>query len=449
MIELINVSKYYLTDFGKHYIFRDVSLRLPLDKSVGVLGPNGAGKSTFLRLLGGADIPSSGTIIRTGKISPPMGLTPGLQSSLTGAENARFAGRIYGLTRDEIADMIDYVRGLADIGKFFDMPVSTYSAGMRQRVSFSINMSLDFDYYLFDEVSAGGDRDFRKISKAMVEDRLERANFIIASHRVDELLDLCDSGIVIQKGELKYFDDIAEAVAYYGVEDDDEASGEDGAKGRRARKRAEKEAAEKEAAAAGLSAEDARRERRRRRKEGEDGTPAENGEAAAELPAPAFPEIAAAETPAVEDVQGVTEAAAESALGESPPSEEAAPAESPPEAVDAISETPSAETAAEPAAPEDEEARRRRRKERKRRERDGDGDAAAPDAAAATADAGGPEQADGEPSANVPRLGRRAQKRAQKQAEEPSTPPDTVSDALPETHDGLPEAPQGRAASGT
>ena len=446
MIELVNVSKYYLTDFGKHYIFRDVSLRLPLDKSVGVLGPNGAGKSTFLRLLGGADIPSSGSIIRTGKISPPMGLTPGLQASLTAVENARFAGRIYGLTRDEIADMIDYVRELANIGKFFDMPVATYSAGMRQRVSFSINMSLDFDYYLFDEVSAGGDREFRKISKAMVEDRLERANFIIASHRVDELLDLCDSGIVIQNGELKYFDDIADAVAYYGVEDDEEASGEDGAKGRRARKRAEKEAAEKEAAAAGLSPEEARRERRRRRKDGEDGAPADNAENAAELPAPAFPEMAAAEAAAVDDVQSVMETPAAPAVSEAPPSEETVPAESPPEAADTPAGMPAGEIAAEPASPEDEDARRRRRKERKRRGRDGD--AAAPDAPAEAA-ASDAEQAIADPSAGVPRLGRRAQKRAQKRAEDTSPPADAATDAPAEIHDGLPEAPQGRAASGT
>ena len=158
MIELINVSKYYPTDFGRHYVFRNVSLKLPLDKSVGVIGPNGAGKSTFLRLLGGGDIPSEGKILRTGRISPPMGLTPGLQASLNGVENARFAGRIYGMDRDEIANLIDYVRETANIGKFFDMPVGTYSAGMKQRVGFAINMSMTFDYYLFDEIGAGGDR---------------------------------------------------------------------------------------------------------------------------------------------------------------------------------------------------------------------------------------------------------------------------------------------------
>ncbi len=220
MIELVSVSKYYPTDFGRHYIFRDVSLALPIDKSVGVLGPNGAGKSTFLRLIGGADIPSEGKILRSGRISPPMGLTPGLQSSLTGGENARFAGRIYGLQRDEIGDLIEYVRELANIGKYFDMPVGTYSAGMRQRVAFAINMSMNFDYYLFDEISAAGDKEFRKSAAAMVKERLKTSKFIIASHRTDELLDICDSGIVIQNGNLTFYDDIKDALAAYGGEDE-------------------------------------------------------------------------------------------------------------------------------------------------------------------------------------------------------------------------------------
>jgi capsular polysaccharide transport system ATP-binding protein len=232
MIELINVSKYYPTDFGRHYVFRDVSLVLPPDKSVGVLGPNGAGKSTFLRLIGGADIPSEGTILRTGRISPPMGLTPGLQSSLTGSENARFAGRICGLPREEINGIIEYVRELANIGKYFDMPVSSYSAGMKQRVSFAINMSMNFDYYLFDEIAAGGDKEFRKITKTMVQERLKTSKFVIASHRVDELLDICDSGIVIQNGELTFYDDIKDALEVYGGDDEQEDR-----RARRARRR--------------------------------------------------------------------------------------------------------------------------------------------------------------------------------------------------------------------
>lgn len=291
MIELINVSKYYPTEFGRHYVFRNVSLVLPPDKSVGIIGPNGAGKSTLLRLIGGADIPSEGRIIKTGRISPPMGLTPGLQSSLTGSENARFAGRIYGMRREEIADLIEYVRDVANIGKFFDMPVNTYSAGMRQRVGFAINMSMQFDYYLFDEISAGGDREFQKIAKAMVEERLATSRFLIASHRTDDLIDICTSGIVIQNGELTYYEDIHDALAAYG---EDEVSEKRAAK--KKERAARKAAGDGAAASAGNGAATGEngKARKRRRKTGKqtggEALPLENAvagaaDAEADLPA--------------------------------------------------------------------------------------------------------------------------------------------------------------------
>ena len=284
MIELINVSKYYPTDFGRHYVFQDVSLVLPLDKSVGVLGPNGAGKSTFLRLLGGADMPSEGQILKTGKISPPMGLTPGLQASLTGVENARFAGRIHGMTRDAINDMIDYVRELSGIGKFFDMPVGTYSAGMKQRVAFAVNMSMNFDYYLFDEISAGGDKEFRKITRALVQERLETAKFIIASHRFDELLDICDSGILIQDGELTFFEDIKDALKAYG--EDDEKIGQKAERSKKRRSREEEEGTE--SLEAGEDRE-AKRELRRQRRLQKDGVAGEEAPAEAQPGSEAIP----------------------------------------------------------------------------------------------------------------------------------------------------------------
>ena len=216
MIRLVNVAKFYVTPFGRHYVFRDVNLELPLDRNVGVIGPNGAGKSTFLRLLAGADHPSAGTIVKSGSISPPMGLTPVLQKSLSALENVRFAGRIYGMKKPQIDRMVDYVRDLAKIGDFFEMPVETYSAGMRQKVAFGINMSMQFDYYLFDEISAGGDREFRKTARAMVAERLRTSRFIMTSHDTAELLELCDSGIVIRDGTLTYFDDIRDAAIFYG-----------------------------------------------------------------------------------------------------------------------------------------------------------------------------------------------------------------------------------------
>jgi len=219
MIELIDAGKYYPTKQGPHYVFRHVSLVIPSDINVGIIGRNGAGKSTLLRLLGGVDIPSEGRIIRTGRISWPIGQTPSVVQSLTGAENARFACRIYGMDSEETREAIERMRELADIGKHFDLPVSTYSKGMKARVAFAISMAMEFDYYLFDEVGTGGDKEFKKIASAMVEKRLQKSRFIMVTHHLGDLMDLCQAVIIMGDGQLRYFDDVREAIHEYGEED--------------------------------------------------------------------------------------------------------------------------------------------------------------------------------------------------------------------------------------
>jgi capsular polysaccharide transport system ATP-binding protein len=216
MIEFINASKYYPTRFGRHYVFRDVSMVIPEKTNIGIIGANGAGKSTLMRLIAGVDIPSEGRIVRTGRISWPLGLTAGLQRMMTGKENARFVSRIHGLSGRAIDRQLDQIRDLSGIGKFFDMPTKTYSSGMKARLSFAISMMFDFDYYLFDELGAVGDRSFRKLSKAVLNEKRRNSNFIMVSHNTAELLELCDAAILIRDGELKYYADIREALAEYG-----------------------------------------------------------------------------------------------------------------------------------------------------------------------------------------------------------------------------------------
>jgi len=224
MIQLINATKYYPTAFGRHYIFREVSMTIPDKVNVGIIGGNGAGKSTLMRLIAGVDILSGGRIVRTGNISWPLGLTAGLQAKMTGKENARFVCRIHGLFGDAIDRHLERIRELSGIGKFFEMPVRTYSSGMRARLSFSISMIFDFDYYLFDELGAVGDRNFRTSSKAILDEKRRNSNFVMASHNVSELLDFCEAGILIKNGTLAYFTDIREALAEYGEEIDPSAT---------------------------------------------------------------------------------------------------------------------------------------------------------------------------------------------------------------------------------
>src|SRR6185295_10563894 len=125
-----HVHKSYATLKGPNVVLDDVSLVFPPRESVGVLGKNGAGKSTLLRLISGIEAPDSGKIVRTGRVSWPIGFAGGFSASLTVEENCRFVARIYG---EEVERVVQSTRDFAELGTYFRMPVRTYSSGMRAR----------------------------------------------------------------------------------------------------------------------------------------------------------------------------------------------------------------------------------------------------------------------------------------------------------------------------
>ena len=215
MIELFEVSKYYPTPNGRHYVLKDVSLVIPDGAQVGVLGPNGTGKSTLMRLLAGVDMPNAGTIRRTGSISWPMGLANSMQGSLTGRENARFACRLQGVSRKEMEIIIDEVKEFAEIGDYYEMPVRTYSSGMRARLNFAIAMAFTFDCYIIDELTAVGDKNFKEKSAKVFKEKRAVASFIKVSHSLRELRNECNMGLVLNKGRAVMYDSIEEAIEVY------------------------------------------------------------------------------------------------------------------------------------------------------------------------------------------------------------------------------------------
>jgi capsular polysaccharide transport system ATP-binding protein len=215
MIRMENVTKYYLTARGRHYVFRNVTLEFPDGVNIAIIGRNGAGKTTLLRLLAGADTPNEGRIIRRGRISWPLGLTAGVQRSLTGAENARFACRIVGVPPEEVSTKIAEIEQFAELGKFFNLPVGTYSSGMKGRIKFAIAMAFDFDTYLIDELTATGDMTFNEKARAAFQAKRDRASFIKCTHRMEELINDCDAGILLDQGKLTYFSDVEDAARAY------------------------------------------------------------------------------------------------------------------------------------------------------------------------------------------------------------------------------------------
>ena len=214
MIVLDKLTKSYMTTKGRHYLFKDLSLVIPSDKSIGLLGKNGAGKSTLLKIIGGIDQPDSGRVITKASISWPVGLAGGFQGSLTGRQNVRFVARLY-VAEEHVAEKVKFVEDFAEIGKYYDMPVKSYSSGMRARLTFGLSMAFKFDYYLIDEVSGVGDASFRRKSAALIEERRQTSSFIMVTHNLKRLAKQCDVAVVLMNGQAVFFDDVAEAIEVY------------------------------------------------------------------------------------------------------------------------------------------------------------------------------------------------------------------------------------------
>lgn len=212
MIVLKNITKIFQAAGRKKVVARQINAIFPSGVSVGLLGRNGAGKSTLLRLIAGLSTPTSGEILTDGRISYPVGLASSMHPDMTGAQNALFVARIYGADTDE---MVRYVEEFAELGAHFHMPVRTYSSGMRGRLSFGINMALDFDTYLVDEITAAGDARFHSKSNSVFLDRIGSRSAIYVSHSTTQIRKVCKAGAVLENGVLIYYQDVEEAIAHH------------------------------------------------------------------------------------------------------------------------------------------------------------------------------------------------------------------------------------------
>lgn len=215
MIKIENLTKSYRTPKGRHYVFKDLNVELPSGKSVALIGRNGAGKSTLLRVIGGIDRADSGRVQTDKTISWPVGLAGGFQGSLTGRENVKFVARLYA-TPEELREKVAFVEEFAELGKYFDMPIKTYSSGMKSRLGFGLSMAFKFDYYLVDEVTAVGDARFKQKCADLFKARHEEASFLMVSHSLGSLKEFCDVALFIGRDNVvKYFESVDEAIATY------------------------------------------------------------------------------------------------------------------------------------------------------------------------------------------------------------------------------------------
>ena len=212
MIVLENISKRYNTRQGPRVVLDNLNLTIHPGEKIGILGCNGAGKSTLIRLISGAELPTSGSIQRGMSISWPLAFGGAFQGSLTGLDNLRFICRVYGV---DFHPRVDYVEEFSELGHYMREPVKTYSSGMRARLAFAISMSIEFHCYLIDEVLAVGDSRFQeKCQHELFEKRQDRT-MIIVSHLPEQITHHCDRAAVLHAGKLHCFDNVTEAYEFY------------------------------------------------------------------------------------------------------------------------------------------------------------------------------------------------------------------------------------------
>ena len=213
MIHFENLTKVFTLDGKSKVVADNINVTFPAGRSVALLGRNGAGKSTLLQMIAGTMDPTAGRVVSTGSISWPVGFAGSFHGDLTGVQNTRFVGRIYGVDTDEL---VDFVEDFAGLGVHFRLPFRTYSSGMKSRLAFGVSMGIGFDTYLVDEITAVGDAAFRQKSSAVFLARMRQAGAVVVTHSMPQVRELCDAAAVLEDGRLTYFDDVEEGIAQHG-----------------------------------------------------------------------------------------------------------------------------------------------------------------------------------------------------------------------------------------
>jgi ABC-type polysaccharide/polyol phosphate transport system ATPase subunit len=194
----------------------DVSMLVEPGDSVGLVGRNGSGKSTLLRLISGIIKPTAGRIEAGGRIASLLELGAGFHPDFTGRENVYLNGSIHGLSRARVRELMDEIVTFAELEKFIDLPVRTYSSGMYMRLGFSVAAHIQSDVLLLDEVFAVGDEQFqRKCFGKIAEFKNRGGTILFVSHDAQAVERLCDRAVLLRQGEVAFDGSTQEAIAAY------------------------------------------------------------------------------------------------------------------------------------------------------------------------------------------------------------------------------------------
>lgn len=184
---------------------RGISFEVKKGEIMGIVGKNGSGKSTLLRAIAGIFSADSGSIELESDSVSLLSIGVGFQKKLSGRENIILSGMLLGFSEQEVRDKMDEIIEFANLGKFIDMPVKTYSSCMYSKLAFSITAVLETDIMLIDEVLSVGDAKFKKKSYKKMQELImdENRTVVIVSHSTETLEKLCTSLLWLHEGEIK------------------------------------------------------------------------------------------------------------------------------------------------------------------------------------------------------------------------------------------------------
>lgn len=234
MIEIKNVSKSFkiyhdkATTLKERLLFlrsskadvfwalKDINLTIETGKTVGLIGHNGSGKSTLLKLITKIIYPTTGEIVTQGRVSSLLELGAGFHPDFTGRENIYINASIFGLSRKEIDSKLESIIEFSELRDFIDSPIRTYSSGMYTRLAFSVAVHVSPDILLIDEILAVGDINFQKkcISK-IKEFKKKGVTMVFVSHNMNDVLEICDSVVWLDKGRMIEYGDTETIAAKY------------------------------------------------------------------------------------------------------------------------------------------------------------------------------------------------------------------------------------------
>jgi ABC-2 type transport system ATP-binding protein len=198
------------------WALRDVSLEVELGDAVGLVGRNGSGKTTLLSLIAGIITPTSGRVAAGGRVASLLELGAGFHPDFSGRENVYLNGSLYGLKRRTIDERLDEIVAFAELEKFIDNPVRTYSSGMYMRLGFAVAAHIDADILLLDEVFAVGDEEFQRKCFAKIFEYKQRGGTIVfVSHDAASVERLCQRALLLRNGQVELDGSAQEAIARY------------------------------------------------------------------------------------------------------------------------------------------------------------------------------------------------------------------------------------------